>query len=127
EFMSYIFEQRFSKTTGAKDFLAQSAETLRLGAEEADRRLRDYQKRHDLVSLDNSTNLVRNRLIAADQARMDARLERLRIDDLLKQVDEFIAQNRDMLEISYISNHGSITAISTRLAELRKNETILSE
>ncbi len=127
EFMSYIFEQRFSKTTGAKDFLSQRAEALRLEAEEADRRLRDYQKRHDLVSLDNSTNLVRNRLIAADQARMDARLERLRIDDLLKQVDEFIAQNRDMLEISYISNHGSITAISTRLAELRKNETILSE
>ncbi|WP_221028866.1 GumC family protein [Actomonas aquatica] len=127
QFMDYIFDRRGDTVAGVGDFLEQRAEALRLEAEDAERRLRDYQRKHDLVDLDNSTNLVRNRLVQADQAVTNARLERIRIEELLQQVESFRDQGRSLLEISYISSHGSVNALSLQLAELRRNEAILAE
>lgn len=127
EFMRYILERRFEGASGASDFLEERANQLRLDAEAADRALQDYQRRYNLVSLDNSTNLVRNRLIAADQALTQARLERIRVSEILNQVDSYRSQGRDMMEISFISGYGTVSDIAVRLSELRKNQSILAE
>ncbi len=127
EFMRYILDQRSEGTFGAADFLAERAEQLQLEAEEADRALSQYQRRHNLLSLDSSTNLVQNRLIQADQALTAARLDRIRVGELLSQVENFQAQGRSLLEISYISGYGTIQNISVTLSELRKNQSILAE
>ncbi len=127
QFMDYIFDRRANRTTDVGDFLQQRAEALRIEAEDAERKLREYQRRHDLVDLDNSTNLVRNRLVQADAALTAARLDRIRTEELLKQVETFRDQGRDLLEISYIAGHGSVTSLSLKLADLRRNEAILAE
>ena len=127
QFMAYIFDRRANRTTDVGDFLEQRAESLRIEAEDEERKLREYQRKHDLVDLDSSTNLVKNRLVAADQALTAARLNRLEVEKLLQQVEQFRAEGRDLLEISYISGHGSVTPLSLQLSELRKNEAILAE
>ncbi|MCF3651965.1 GumC family protein [Synoicihabitans lomoniglobus] len=127
EFMRYLFDRRFDKTNNAAVFLEQRAETLRIEAEQAEGLLRDYQRKHNLMSLDNSTNLVRNRLVQADEARTSARLTRIRVEELLNQIERFKQQGRDMLEISYIAEHGTVKGLSNQLSELRKNESILAE
>jgi len=127
EFMRYVFDQRTAGTAGASDFLEQREEELRVEAEEADRALFNYQRRHNLPSLDNSINLVRNRLFAADQALTASRLERIRVAGILDQVKEFQTQNRSLLEMSAISNYGTVQQISIRLSELRKEQSILAE
>jgi capsular exopolysaccharide synthesis family protein len=127
EFMRYILDQRYASSTGAEDFLQERAQQLRLEAEDAERKLQAYQKQHNLLSLDGSTNLVRNRLIAADQALTSARLDRIQIEELLSQVEAYQAQGRNLLEISYISNYGTVQDIAVRLSELRKNQSILAE
>ncbi len=127
QFMDYLFTRKNVTIVGASNFLQQRAEALRIEAEDAERKLREYQRRHDLVDLEASMSLVRNRLVAADQALTAARLERIRIEELLKQVQSFQDQGRDLLEISYISNHGSVRALSLQLAELRRNQAILAE
>ncbi len=127
EFMRYVLDRKSDTVSGASNFLTERAEQLRLDAEAADRRLQEYQKKHNLVSLDSSTNLVRNRLIAADQALTAARLQRLQIEGALKQVDTFTAQGRDMFEVSYISSHGTVSVLRNQLDELRKNQSILAE
>ena len=127
EFMRYILERRFEGASGAADFLEERAEQLKLEAENADKALQAYQRRHNLVSLDNSTNLVRNRLVAADRALTAARLERIRIREILGQVDEYRSQGRNMMEVSFISSYGTVSDIAVRLSELRKNQSILAE
>lgn len=127
EYMRYILDQRFSGRTGAAEFLEERAEQLRLEAEEADRSLREYQRRHNLISLDDSTNLVRNRLVAADQALTAARLERIRVRELLTQVEAFQESGRSLLDISYISGFGTVPNISVRLSDLLKEQSILAE
>ncbi len=127
EFMGYVLERKYDVTGDAAKFLTERADQLRLDAEAADRKLQDYQKKHNLVSLDSSTNLIGNRLVAADQALTSARLQRLQVEGLLKQVETFSSQGRDMFEISYISGHGSVAALHNQLDELRKNQSILAE
>jgi len=127
EYMRYILDQRFAGRTGAAEFLEERAEQLRIEAEQADRALREYQRRHNLISLDDSTNLVRNRLLAADQALTAARLDRIRVRGLLNQVESFKQDDRSLLEISYIANFGSVPSISVRLSELQKDQSILAE
>lgn len=127
QFMDYVLERKFDKTGSASRFLLERSEQLQLDAEAADRKLHDYQKKHDLVSLDNSTNLIRNRLIAADQALTAARLQRLQVAGLLKQVESFAAQGRDLFQITYISSYGSVEILRNQLDELRKNQSIFAE
>lgn len=127
EFMRYILERRFQGADGAADFLEERAEQLRIEAEAADRALQEYQRRHNLVSLDNSTNLIRNRLLAADQALTAARLERIRVRELLNQVETYEAQGRNLMELTYISTYGTVSDIAVRLSELNKNQAILAE
>jgi len=127
QFMNYVLERKFDVTSEAAKFLTERAEQLRLDAEAADRKLQEYQKKHNLVSLDSSTNLVSNRLIAADQALTSARLQRLQVEGLLRQVDTFATQGRDLFEISYISGHGSVSILRNQMDELRKNQSILAE
>jgi succinoglycan biosynthesis transport protein ExoP len=127
EFMGYVLDRKSSTVTSTSNFLAERAEQLRLDAEAADRLLQEYQKKHNLVSLDSSTNLIRNRLIAADQALTGARLQRLQVEGLLKQVDTFKSEGRNIFEISFISAHGSVTALRSQLEELHKNQSILAE
>lgn len=128
EFMRYVLEGQYADTSNAATFLKDRVEQLRIDSEAADQRLQEYQRRHNLgVSLDNSTNLVRNRLLAADQAVTDARLARIRVEGVLSQIDTYRNQGRDMLEISFIAEHGTIKSLSTQLSELRKNQSILAE
>jgi len=127
EFMRYILERRFEGASGAADFLEERAEQLQIEAENADRALQTYQRLNNLISLDSSTNLVRNRLIAADQALTAARLQRIQVTQILNQVDAFKTDGRNMMEISYISSYGTVSEIAVRLSELRKNQSILAE
>lgn len=127
EFMNYILDKRFVGTKDAANFLQERKDDLRVQAEEADRALQAYQRRHNLVSLDSTTNLIRGRLLAADQALTAARLERIRVSELFNQVDSYQKQGRNLLELSFISAHGTVTDISVRLSELRKNQSILAE
>lgn len=127
EFMRYILDERYGKTTDAEDFLQARAAELRSEAESAERLLQEYKNQHNLLSLDGSTNLVRNRLMAADQALTTARLDRINIQELLAQVETYKTQGRNLFEISYISNYGTVQQIAVRLSELRKNQSILAE
>jgi succinoglycan biosynthesis transport protein ExoP len=127
QFMSYVLERKYDVTGDASKFLSERADELRLDAEASDRKLSEYQKKHNLVSLDNTTNLIRNRLIASDQALTEARLSRLNIQGSLEQVDAFASQNRDLFEISYISSYGVVETLRNQLDTLRKNQSILAE
>lgn len=127
EFMRYVLDKRFAGNTDAADFLRERSESLRMEAEEADQALQAYQRRHNLVSLDDSTNLIRGRLVAADQALTAARLTRIGVSELLNQVQSYENQGRNLLELSYISGHGITNNIAVRLSELRKNQSILAE
>ncbi|MCC5024083.1 MAG: hypothetical protein J6386_15420 [Candidatus Synoicihabitans palmerolidicus] len=127
--MKYVFERGNSRARDAAVFWEQRAGTLRLEAEEAERRLRDYQKRHNLVSLDNSTNLVWSAIVSSPPTKLALppvlSVSASRSSSI--KLKPAVTKAMTLLEISYVAQHGTVKALSTPLSDLRKNEPFLAE
>ena len=127
QFMRYLVENVGGKNEFAVDYLRTRAEELRKESEAAEGRLQDYRRKHNLVSLDNSINIVGERLRAINTTLTSARLARLDVETLLGQIEAMQKSGGSLLEIGYISGYGSIPTFKTQLAELKKQQSILSE
>jgi capsular exopolysaccharide synthesis family protein len=127
QFIRYLLESVSGRSDDAVEFLRVRAEELRLEAKAAEQKLLDYMTLKQLVSLDSSVNIVADRLKSVNAALQDARLARLGNEDLFNQVDAFRREGRNLLELSYISGHGSIPDLRARIAELVRDQALLSE
>lgn len=127
QFMQYLLDSVSGKNEYAVERLRASADQLRRDAEAADQKLQNYMREHNLVSLDSSVNIVSDRLKSVNAALQSARLERLSIEELSNQVNAFKRDGRDLLQISAVANHGNIPATRAQLADLQRQQSILSE
>lgn len=127
QFMRYLIEYSGGKNEVAVDYLRTRGEELRKESEAAEGRLQEYRRKHNLVSLDNSINIIGDRLKTINATLTTARLGRLDIETLLGQIERMQKSGGSLLEIGYISAYGSIAALKSQLAELNKQQSLLSE
>ncbi|MCR6657219.1 MAG: polysaccharide biosynthesis tyrosine autokinase [Opitutus sp.] len=127
EFMTYLIERVGGINETAVDFLRNRAEQLRRESEEADQRLQAYMKAHNLVSLDRSRDLVSDRLKTISGTLTSAQLTRLNFENQYKQVQAFTAEGRNLIEIQFIAEHGSVPSLKSQLASLRQNQSVLAD
>mgnify|MGYP001214735449 CR=1 FL=1 len=127
QFMLYLLESVSGRSEDAVQYLKVRAEELRLEAKAAEQKLLDYMTRNNLVSLDSSVNIVADRLKSVNSALQDARLSRLETEDLHNQVETFRTEGKNLLEISYIANHGTVPSLRAQIADLVRTQTVLSE
>lgn len=127
QFMVYMLESKGGKNEFAVDYLKERAAQLRQDSIAAEEKLLDYMKKQNLVSLDNSTNIVTARLTAVNAALQQARLARLQIEEQVKQVEEYKKTGRNLLEISAIASYGTIPSLTEQLAEITREESVLSD
>jgi polysaccharide biosynthesis transport protein len=127
QFMLYLLENVGGRNEVAVEFLKQRAEELRLEAEAAEQRLQDYQRRHHLLSLDGSTNIIQGRLMTVNAALQSARLDRIQMEELFNQVETFIRSDRNLLELAYISGHGTVPALRSQLDLLKQTQSVQAE
>jgi capsular exopolysaccharide synthesis family protein len=127
QFMAYLFDNISGKSDYAVDYLHTRAKELRLEANAAEEALLAYMTKNNLVSLDRSVDIVTDRLKTINGALQDARLNRLATEDLYNQVDAFRNEGKNLLELSYISAHGTVPGLRNQLAELARTQSVLSE
>lgn len=127
QFIAHLLEGLNKKNEQAVVFLEKRAQELREQAATAERKLQEYMREHDLVSLDSSTNIVASRLSVVGSALQNARLERIAVEEQCDLVDRQRRENRSLLEISAISRYGSVSDYARRLEDLRRDRTLLSE
>ena len=127
QFMRYLIENVGGKNEFAVDYLRSRAEELRRESEASEQRLQDYKRKNNLVSLSASVDIVADRLRSINAALTQVRIERLNLDVLLKQIERIQAEGGNLLEVSYIATYGPIPALKTQLADLSKQQSILSE
>lgn len=127
QFMRYLAEGRSGATYGAQTFLKERSDQLRMDAEEADKALYEYQRSNNLVSLENSTNIVQNRLMSSDTSLQASKLDRIRIEGLVNQVREYSEQGKNLLQISYLANHGNVPVLRSQLDGLIQDQSVLTE
>lgn len=127
QFMRYHFENVGGKNESAVEYLRTRAEELRRESEAAETRLQDYRRKHNLVSLDNSINIISERLRAINTTLTSARISRIDLEAVLAQIERMQQQNGNLLEIAYISAYGNIQTLKNQLADLNNQQSILSE
>ncbi len=127
QFMQDQLDSVGGKNDYAVELLKSRGEQLRKDAEAADQRLQDYMRKHQLVSLDGSVNIVSDRLKSVNAALQTARLDRLGIEELYNQVTAYRRDKRNLLEIAFISGHGTVPSTRAQLSELTRTQSRLSE
>ncbi len=127
EFMNYLFESVGGKNEEAVTYLKGRADQLRKDSEQAETELQDYMRLHQLVSLDKSIDIVSDRLKSVNAALTSARLDMLSAQELVQEVADFKKEGKELLEISYISSHGSVPTLKTQLSEAEQAQALLME
>ena len=127
QFILYLLESVSNRSEDAIAYLKTRADELRVEAKAAEQKLLDYMTKNNLVSLDSSVNIVADRLKSVNAALQEARLARLSYEDLFHQVDTFRRENKNLLELSYISTHGTVPGLREQIAELVRTQTVLSD
>lgn len=126
-FMLFLTKKIDLSTNVAVDFLKEQADRLRKEAEAADEAWQKYMKEKNLISLDGSMNLVSERLRRAAGFRDEAQ-QRLRlIDEKIRQIESYQAENRNLLEIAEIGGHFAVAPLKARLNQLNQDLSLLAE
>lgn len=99
QFMQYLMNNVDSKNEFAADYLRSRAEELRKESEAAEGKLQEYRRKNNLVSLDNSINIIGERLRTINSTLTSARLARLDMETLLGQIERMQRNNGNLLEI----------------------------
>ncbi|HWA28458.1 MAG TPA: polysaccharide biosynthesis tyrosine autokinase [Lacunisphaera sp.] len=127
QFMHYLFESAGGKNTEAVDFLRARAEELRKESQDAEAKLQEYRRKHNLVSLDNSINIISDNLRNYNTSLTEARRARIDIENQLAQIERMQQSGGSLLDIGYIANYGNLPTLKKQLTELQNTQSILSE
>ena len=117
-YIRFMASRAGTSTASAMTFLEQQAEDLRKTISEKERRLTDYRMENNLVSLEESQNIIVERLQSINSALTAARVERFSVESLANQVAS-ARENpaADLTALPTIATYGAVPDILSRLKE----------
>ncbi|MBW8781478.1 MAG: polysaccharide biosynthesis tyrosine autokinase [Verrucomicrobia bacterium] len=127
QFIQSLLDKVGGSNEYAVEYLQKRATQLLDLAKAAEQRLQDYMRAQNLVSLDNSTNIVQARLTAVNTALQTARLERLAVEEQFNLVERYQKDHRNLLEITAIAGYGSVPDLNKQLETLQRDQSLLAE
>lgn len=127
QFLNYLLNNISGRNDLAVEYLHERAEQLKIESADKAKKLQDYMQKHNLISLDSSMSIIDDRLRTVSNALTAARLRRIEVQSLTNQVENFRAKGLNLLEISYIANHGTVPSVKAQLAGLRQDQARLAE
>ncbi len=127
QFFSYLADYYGGRSETGVEFLRAQADRLGKDAADAEQKLMAYKKEHNLVSLDNSTNIIGTRLTTVNAALTTARLNRINLETSYAQVTTYQKEKRDLTEISYIAEHSTVPTLKSQLSGLLQTQSVYAE
>lgn len=126
-FMNMLLLRTSGTNENAVDMLKREVEMARQEALDAANKFREYMKRNNLVSLDDSYNMANKNLEAVSSKLTANRLVRIEYETMLDQVESYRKQGKNLVEIQFIATHGQVTALKESLAELTRKQSVAAE
>ena len=123
----YLVDNTSGATDEAVKLLNENADRLGRESEAAEAALQAYIKEYNLISLDSTQNLIGESLRRAGTNREDARLRVRQLEDKIRQIEEFQAAGKNLLEISDIGTHAVVSPLAAQLRALQQDQLLLSE
>lgn len=127
QFIIYQLERNTSANNSAIAFLRAQTEELKAKAEASENALQQYRESTGMVSLDESRNIVVDRMKTLSSSATSARISRLAIEARLMQAEDILNGSADPLELATIAEFSSLANIQNQIDELRTKRVIMAE
>ncbi|OAM87859.1 polysaccharide biosynthesis tyrosine autokinase [Termitidicoccus mucosus] len=126
-YIVYLMDRNASANDSAISFLRAQTEDLRKKAEASERALHAYREKSRMVSLEESQNIVVDRMKAISSALTEAQVALLAIEARLQQAESVIAKNSSPLELASITEFSSLASVQSQLDELVARKAVMAE
>jgi capsular exopolysaccharide synthesis family protein len=127
EFIGFLVTRNSLANNSALAFLREQSEELRAKAEASERALQRYREQSGMVSLDESRNIVVDRMKSLSATVTSARVSRLAIEARLRQAELILAGSGDPLELATTAEFTNLASVQTQIDALRTQRTIMGE
>lgn len=127
QFMEFLLDNASGKTSDAVIYLTDQSARLKKESDEAEQKLQIYMREKNLISLDSSKDIVGEALKKVGGTLIQERLRLREVENQFAQVEAFKANNRNLLEISYIASHGSVPTLKNQLSAFQQEQLLLAD
>jgi polysaccharide biosynthesis transport protein len=127
EFIGYQLDRSTVANNSAVAFLREQTDDLRAKADAAERALQKYRERAGMVSLDDSQNIVVDRMKTLSATVTSARVARLAIEARLRQAEAILQGSGDPLELAATAEFSNLAAVQAQIDTLRTQRAIMGE
>ncbi len=127
QFMQHLYDQVGGKNEYAVEWMKQRSDQMRKESEEAAAKVQRFMQQHQLVSLDDSSNLIASRLQTVEAEQTKTRLARIELESQYSQVATFLKEGRNLMEINTIAGYDPVPMLKKEVADLSREESILAE
>ncbi len=103
------------------------ADDLRKKLEASERSLQEYRSRYNLVSLDDSQNIIVDRLKALNSHATAARVRRSEIEVRLRQAETAQAEKRNPVELAALTGSPALEDVQKNIDDLTSKRAVLAE
>lgn len=127
EFILFQFDRNTLSNNSAITFLEARTEELHDKAEASERALQQYREETGLVSLDESRNIVVDRMKSLSGTVTQAQVTRLEIEARLRQAESILAGSGDPLELATTAEFSSLASIQSQIDGLQTQKATMGE
>ncbi|WP_269541008.1 GumC family protein [Cerasicoccus fimbriatus] len=125
EYIQYLLERTTVGETSANQFLQAQADKLKEKVQAGEKALEDFRRSNDMISLDESQNVIATRLTSLNAALTTARVEKLQVETQLQQVEEALDNNSNLLQIPVVNLYGNVNELVEAQQSLKAEREIL--
>lgn len=127
QFIKYLFEKSSATNNAGLAFLRDQAEDLRKKLEASERALQEYRSRYNLVSLDESQNIVVDRLKSLNSSTTAARVRRSEIEVRLAQAETALERKANLVELASLTGSAALAEVQQKIDDVQARRAILAE
>jgi succinoglycan biosynthesis transport protein ExoP len=127
QFILLQFDRNTLSNNSAISFLEAQTEELQAKADASERALQDYREKTGMVSLDESRNIVVDRMKSLSSTVTGAQVARLEIEARLRQAESIIAGSGDPLELATTAEFSNLAAVQNQIDQLRTQKATMGE
>lgn len=126
QFIRYLFDKSTASSNAGLAFLREQAEDLRKKLEASERSLQEYRSRYNMVSLDQSQNIVVDRLKALNISTTAARVRRAELDVRLQQAELALKEHHNPVELTSLTGSQALGEVQQKIDDLVAKRTVMA-
>ena len=127
QFILYQSDRNTLSNNSAIAFLQSQTQELQAKAEASERALQSYREKSGMVSLDESQNIVVDRMKSLSGTVTGSQVARLQIEARLRQAESILAGSGDPLELATTAEFSSLAAVQSQIDQLRTEKARMGE